>query len=145
MPKTKLYIVEAAVLPEVFLKVCEAKELLQTGAAATVAEAASMAGISRSAFYKYKDAIRPFRDIKRDQVITMSILTRDKPGALSSVLTIFAANTPHNIDKTNIIPIQSVGTFSIFLFFYSKVIIRFIGSFKRITVITKFDKELIGF
>ena len=49
MSKPKLYIVEASVLPEVFLKVSEAKELLQTGAAATVAEAAGMAGISRSA------------------------------------------------------------------------------------------------
>ena len=91
MSKPKLYIVEASVLPEVFLKVCDAKEYLQTGAAETVAEAAAMAGISRSAFYKYKDAIRPFRDIRRDRAITMSILTRDRPGALSSVLSIFAA------------------------------------------------------
>ena len=113
MPKTKLYIVEAAVLPEVFLKVCEAKELLQTGAAATVAEAASMAGISRSAFYKYKDAIRPFRDIKRDQVITMSILTRDKPGALSSVLTIFAANGANILTINQSIPNGGVGIVTI--------------------------------
>ena len=113
MPKTKLYIVEAAVLPEVFLKVCEAKELLQTGAAATVAEAASMAGISRSAFYKYKDAIRPFRDIKRDQVITMSILTRDKPGALSSVLTIFASNGANILTINQSIPNGGVGIVTI--------------------------------
>ena len=109
MSKPKLYIVEAAMLPEVFLKVCEAKELLQTGAAATVAEAASMAGISRSAFYKYKDAIRPFRDIRRDQVITMSILTRDKPGALSSVLTIFAANGANILTINQSIPVSGVG------------------------------------
>ena len=50
------------------------------------------AGISRSAFYKYKDAITPFRDIKRDQVLTLSILMHDRPGALSSVLAIFADN-----------------------------------------------------
>ena len=113
MSKPKLYIVEADMLPEVFLKVCEAKELLQTGAAATVAEAANMAGISRSAFYKYKDAVRPFRDARRDSVITMSILTRDKPGALSSVLTIFAANGANILTINQSIPVNGVGVVTI--------------------------------
>ena len=53
----KYYIVEAKALPEVFLKVAEAKWLLETGGAATVNEAAKLTGISRSAFYKYRDAI----------------------------------------------------------------------------------------
>jgi len=100
MSKPKLYIVEASMLPEVFLKVSEAKEYLQTGAASTVAEAVAKADISRSAFYKYKDAITPFRDVKRDQVVTMSIITQDKPGALSSVLAIFA-NSHINILTIN--------------------------------------------
>ncbi len=113
MSKAKLYLVEASVLPGIFLKVSDAKEYLQTGAAATVAEAASMAGISRSAFYKYKDAIRPFRDIKRDQVVTMSILTRDKPGALSSVLTIFAANSANILTINQSIPTSGVGVVTI--------------------------------
>ncbi len=79
-------------LPEVFIKVCEAKELLEMGVCSTVAEAVVKVGISRSAFYKYKDAITPFRDMKRDQVLTLSILMHDRPGALSSVLSIFADN-----------------------------------------------------
>ena len=74
MPKSNLYIVEASMLPEVFLKVCEAKEYLQTGVADTVAEAVARAGISRSAFYKYKDAVQPFRDLK---IVTLSITTED--------------------------------------------------------------------
>lgn len=90
--RSKLYIVEGNMLPEVFIKVCEAKEYLETGEANTVAEAVVKAGISRSAFYKYKDAITPFRDVKRDQVLTLSILMHDRPGALSSVLAIFADN-----------------------------------------------------
>ncbi|MBQ9732698.1 MAG: ACT domain-containing protein [Clostridia bacterium] len=90
--RSKLYIVEGDMLPEVIIKVCEAKEYLETGEATTVAEAVGKAGISRSAFYKYKDAITPFRDIKRDQVLTLSILMHDRPGALSSVLAIFADN-----------------------------------------------------
>ena len=113
MSKPKLYIVEAAMLPEVFLKVCDAKEYLQTGAASTVAEAAAMAGISRSAFYKYKDAIRPFRDIRRDQPITMSILMRDQPGALSSVLSIFAALRANILTINQSIPANGVGVVTI--------------------------------
>ena len=113
MSKPKLYIVEAAMLPEIFLKVCDAKEYLQTGAASTVGEAASMAGISRSAFYKYKDAIRPFRDIRRDQPITMSILMRDRPGALSSVLSIFAAMQANILTINQSIPTNGVGVVTI--------------------------------
>ena len=92
MSKPKLYIVEAAMLPEVFLKVCEAKELLHTGAAATVAEAASKAGISRSAFYKYKDAVRPFQDMLHGRIVTFQLLLKDEPGLLSQVLNRFAGS-----------------------------------------------------
>ena len=109
MPRSKLYIVEAELLPEVFLKVCEAKELLQTGAAQTVAEAAARAGISRSAFYKYRDAVRPFRDLRREQIVTMSILTADRPGALSAVLSIFAESGANILTINQSIPTNGVG------------------------------------
>lgn len=61
MSNQKYYIVSAEALPEVFIKVAEARRMLQVGEAATVGEAARMVGISRSAFYKYKDAVRPSR------------------------------------------------------------------------------------
>ena len=72
-----------------------------------------MAGISRSAFYKYKDSIRPFRDIGRDQAITMSVLTRDRPGALSSVLSIFAAMRANILTINQSIPTNGVGVVTI--------------------------------
>ncbi len=109
MAKPKLYLVDGAMLPAVFRKVSDAKEYLQTGAAATVAEAAAMAGVSRSAFYKYKEAIRPFRDIRSNQAVTVSILTRDRPGALSSVLTIFAANSANILTINQSVPTGGVG------------------------------------
>lgn len=109
MSKNALFIVDGSMLPEVFLKVCEAKEYLQTGAASTVAEAVAKAGISRSAFYKYKDAVQPFRDLKRDRVVTMSILTRDKPGALSSCLSIFASSGANILTINQSIPTNGVG------------------------------------
>lgn len=87
--KSKYYLVAADALPEVFVKVIEAKSLLETGEAHTVAEAVERVDLSRSAFYKYKDAISPFRDMKRDSVMTFHMLLHDKPGTLASVLSIF--------------------------------------------------------
>lgn len=107
-PNAKLYIVEANVLPEVFIDVSRAKELLETGEVSTVAEAVSRVGISRSAFYKYKDAIRPFRSMKRDQVITMSVIMRDKLGTLSSVLAIFAGINANILTINQSIPTDGV-------------------------------------
>ena len=90
MKKNSYFIVEASALPEVFLKVADAKRLLETGEAKTVNQAVEMTGISRSAFYKYKDAISPFQDMTRGRILTFHVLLRDKPGVLSGVLGTFA-------------------------------------------------------
>ena len=91
MAKTpKYFIVEASALPEIFRKVAEAKRLLDTGEAGTVNQATRMMGISRSAFYKYKDAVRPFNDMLHGRIVTFQIILKDEPGGLSSVLNIFA-------------------------------------------------------
>lgn len=84
------FIVEASTLPEIFLKVAEAKRLLETGEVDTVNLAARRVGISRSAFYKYKDAVRPFNDVLQGRIVTFQILLKDEPGVLSAVLNIFA-------------------------------------------------------
>jgi len=86
----RYFIVEASALPEIYLKVAEAKRLLETGEAQTVNAAAHSVGISRSAFYKYKDAIRPFRDMLHGRIVTIQILLRNELGALSAVLNMFA-------------------------------------------------------
>lgn len=88
--KPRYFIVEADVLPEIYLKVAEAKRLLEAGEAQTVNAATRRAGISRSAFYKYKDAIRPFEDMLHGRIVTLQILLRDQPGALSCVLNLLA-------------------------------------------------------
>ena len=103
MPNTpKYYIVEASALPEVFLKVAEAKRLLSTGEAATVNEATRMTDISRSAFYKYRDSVLPFQNMMTGRIVTFQLLLHDKPGLLSNVLEIFA------LKKANIITINSI-------------------------------------
>ena len=98
----RYYIVEASALPEVFLKVAEAKRLLATGEANTVNEAAKMTNISRSAFYKYRDAVQPFRNMSNSRIITFQFLLRDEPGALSEILAAFAQH------KTNLMSVNSI-------------------------------------
>ena len=91
MEKTpKFYIVEAAALPEIFLKVAEAKRMLETGETDKVNEATKAVGISRSAFYKYRDSIAPFQNLMAGRIITFQLTLHDKAGILSSILTIFA-------------------------------------------------------
>ena len=87
----KYYIVEAAALPEVFLKVAEAKRMLETGEASTVNEAARSVEISRSAFYKYRDSIAPFQNLMAGRIITFQLVLLDQAGLLSGILSIFAA------------------------------------------------------
>ena len=102
--KPKYYIVEASALPEVFLKVAEAKRLLSTGEASTVNEATKMTDISRSAFYKYRDAVQPFRDMSNSRIITFQFLLRDEPGALSSILGTFTENSMNLLTVNSITP-----------------------------------------
>ena len=100
----KYCLVEAAMLPEIFLKVLEAKELLQTGEALTVGEAVSRVGISRSAFYKYKDSVQPFQNMRTGHIITFYALLRDNPGALSDYLAIFAESGANILTINQTIP-----------------------------------------
>lgn len=109
----KYFLVEASMLPDIFIKVAKAKELLETGEAQTIAEAAGTVGISRSAFYKYKDSISPFQDMQRGHIITFHIALRNKMGVLSSVLSVFA-NTGANILTINqSIPINGIALVTI--------------------------------
>ena len=89
-PRPKYFIVEADKLPEVFLKVVQAKRMLELREVGTINEAAQRVGISRSAFYKYRDAIRPFQDMLHGRIVTLQIMLRDEPGCLSLVLNLLA-------------------------------------------------------
>ena len=84
------YIVDAEALPEIFRKVVEARRLLDTGEAETVNQAVRITGISRSALYKYKDAVRPFQDMLHGRIVTFQMMLKDQPGILSQVLNLFA-------------------------------------------------------
>ena len=105
----KYYIIKASALPDVFLKVAEAKRLLSTGQVETVNDATVMTGISRSAFYKYRDAIMPFQDIRSSRIITFQILLNDEPGALSKLLNVLTHHQANIMTINSTIPTDGCG------------------------------------
>ena len=100
----KYYIVEASALPEVFLKVAEAKRLLSTGQATTINDAARLTGISRSAFYKYRDSVQPFQKMNVSRVITFQFVLHDEPGVLSAILSTYAQQGANILTINSITP-----------------------------------------
>lgn len=86
----KYFIVEADAVPDIFKKVAKAKQMLETGEQHTVNAATKEVGISRSAFYKYKDSVHPFHDMLNGRMVTLQFMVRDEPGVLSGILNILA-------------------------------------------------------
>lgn len=104
--KPKYYIIEADMLPEVLLKVVEVNRLLQAGKVKTINEAAKRVGISRSAYYKYRNSIRPFYELTHDRIVTFHILLHDEPGILSSILGLMAQGGANILTINQSIPIN---------------------------------------
>lgn len=104
----KYFIVEASALPEIFIKVVEAKQALELGEASTVNEATRKVGISRSAFYKYKDTVRPFNDMMNGHIVTFQAMLKDEPGVLSTILNTFAESGGNILTINQTVPTGSV-------------------------------------
>ena len=88
--KTKYFVVKQKAVPEVLLKVVEAKKLLESERVLTVQEATDRVGISRSSFYKYKEDIFPFYDNTKGKTVTFVVQMDDEQGLLSDLLHIVA-------------------------------------------------------
>lgn len=104
--RTKLYLVDAEVLPEVFENVLKAKELLRCGKADTVNNAVNEVGISRSAFYKYKDKIFRFSEKSQERIITLHVMLRDEAGVLSEFITALYRSGANILTISQNIPVR---------------------------------------
>jgi len=111
--KSKYFVVKQKAVPEVLLKVVEAKRLLESERAITVQEATDKVGISRSSFYKYKDDIFQFHDNAQGTTITLSLQMEDEPGVLSEMLKIIADFKANILTIHQSIPINGVASLSI--------------------------------
>lgn len=110
---TEYYVVKQKALPEVLLKVVEAKKMLDSGRAQTIQDAVEEVGISRSSFYKYKEDIFEFHDNSQGTTITLSLQISDEPGLLSDVLKTVAQYRANILTIHQSIPLNGVATVSV--------------------------------
>jgi chorismate mutase len=94
------------ILPEALVKTIQAKQMLASGKAKTVHEAADRCGLSRSAFYKYKDGIHPLSKLDRERIVTISMDLQHRSGILSKVLAIIAGLDGNVLTIHQTIPLQ---------------------------------------
>lgn len=113
MDESKYFIVKKKAIPEVLLKVVEAKRLLDSERIDTVQEAVDIVGISRSSFYKYKDDIFPFHENAKGKTITFMLQVDDKPGLLSSILNYLAKNDANILTIHQSIPVNGIASLTI--------------------------------
>jgi chorismate mutase len=107
------FIIERKAVPDVLLKVVQAKKLVEKEKTLTIQEAVDQVGISRSSFYKYKDSIFPFYDNARGSTITLSLRIDDEPGILSRVLNTIADYKMNILTIHQAIPINGIANISI--------------------------------
>ena len=110
---TKYFVVKQKAIPEVLLKVVEAKRLLESEKVLTIQEAVDAVGISRSSFYKYKDDIFPFHDNSQGTTITLTFQMDDEPGLLSVVLQTIARFHGNILTIHQSIPINGIATLTL--------------------------------
>lgn len=111
--RSSYFVLKEKAVPEVLLKVVEAKRLIDSGKAASVQEAAECVGISRSSFYKYKDDIFPFHETAKGKTITMVIQLDDEPGLLSVVLKTVAEFHANILTIHQSIPINGIASLTL--------------------------------
>ena len=109
----RLLLVDSSVLPEVFLRVVEAKRMLAVGQVRSLSEAAKAAGISRSALYNYKDSVFGHNEALDDQVITLSARLEDRPGVLSGLLNSLSEQQGNILTVNQNIPVDGVAAVSV--------------------------------
>ena len=108
MREEQYYIVRKKAVPEVLLKVVEAKRLIDSERVMTVQEATDAVQISRSSFYKYRDDIFPFYEHTRGKTITFMIQMDDTPGLLSKVLSLVARSQANILTIHQTIPVNKI-------------------------------------
>ena len=111
--KSKYFVVKQKAVPEVLLKVVEAKKLLESERAITVQEATDKVGISRSSFYKYKDDIFPFYEGRKGKTVNLVIQMDDEQGILSVVLKSVADAKANILTIHQSVPVNGIASLTL--------------------------------
>jgi len=110
---SEFFLVKAEVLPDVFNKVMAVKRLLNSGKAESVNVACNRIGLSRSAYYKYKDAVLPFYETSRGRMVTLIFAVENFPGILSGIITVLAKEQANILTINQNIPINGLADVSV--------------------------------
>lgn len=113
MSKINYFLVNSNILPPVFSKVIEAKNYLASGEAKSASQAAKMAGISRSAYYKYKDAIFEYNGESSEETVTISAKLKDNAGVLSALMNELYVAGANVLSVSQSVPVHSVADVSV--------------------------------
>jgi chorismate mutase len=113
LSKKKFLVINEEILPDIFGKVIEAKELLRRGRVEGVTQAVKEVGISRSTFYKYKDYVFRLSEESLGRKVTISMLLSHNPGILSKILDTIAKNKGNILTISQDIPINAIANVSI--------------------------------
>jgi ACT domain-containing protein len=113
MNKNKFLLVNTSIVPEVFNKVVEVKNLLAKNSDYTINEAVKFVGISRSAFYKYKDYVFPISEFSMGRVLTLFFVVEDYSGLLSNIIKEIANSKANILTINQNIPVNGVADVTI--------------------------------
>lgn len=111
--EAKYFLVKPKAVPEVLLKVAEAKQLLDSRKGMTVQEAVDQVGISRSSFYKYQEDIFPFYENARGKTLNVVLQMDDQPGQLAEVLKVVAQYHANVLTIHQTIPVGGVASLTL--------------------------------
>ncbi|MBR6598792.1 MAG: ACT domain-containing protein [Oscillospiraceae bacterium] len=112
---SQMIVIDSRVIPEVFIKVLEVKKTMANRGAKSLAEACRKSGISRSAYYKYKDHVFFYDEKFTQKLITMSSVLQDRPGVLANVLSVIHSSDANVMTLNQCIPTDGVATITITL------------------------------
>ena len=104
----RYFVVREDILPEALVKTVQVKDMLKRGGAETVHEAVERVGLSRSAFYKYKDGIYAMDQLERERLVTISMDLEHRSGVLSKVLAFVAGFEGNVLTIHQSIPLQGL-------------------------------------
>ena len=111
--KSQLIVVDANILPDVFTKVLEVKKLMARKDEKSFASACKRIGISRSAYYKYKDSVFSYDELFNRKIVNLYLLLNDIPGVLSSVLVFLNSINANILTVNQSIPVDGAAAVNI--------------------------------
>lgn len=105
---TGFFLVKEDILPTAIKKTIKVNEMLKRGDAATINEAIASTGLSRSAYYKYKDSVFPFYEASLNKIVSVSFMLDHKKGVLSKVLNIISDDSANILTINQGLPLQGM-------------------------------------